>query len=438
MVELRRTGFNARPGRTFIVHLDEETVITEPHLLLLADYLSRDPRPISQGPILYPLEWEQTPWICRAIESTRPFGCSECARVMKHPPPPHLHGSNLVIDESIENQVEWDFGTLDGQPFIAEDLLFGLRAFSMLGKEAFGWHGATAIEQPPLSLYWAVQQRLRWVTGALQGLRAMRVKPEFATMGRTRKLKLSLSVYSRIATYSLGFPVGLTGLVFLFHPIPENPSLSSPLFGLRLFLLLSALAWIVSYQIGMHRNLRYQEMPGWRRAQHHLVMLVLTPIVGLCETAGPYVALVRWLVGARTVQWTPTPKLSDRPAQPESVPAPGVTAIPLPVAGMPAWLRPVAGALAVRVRRPPRSPLVTTGRALIGAGVAITLFLGYEFGGTNLAYDRSQQSLLVDFKQHVSLAAGRTKVDGTAVALLSIPRLGSTQVRGPGHQPSGP
>jgi hypothetical protein len=35
--------------------------------------------------------------------------------------PLHLHGSNLVVEEEFENQIGWDFGTLDGQPFIAED-----------------------------------------------------------------------------------------------------------------------------------------------------------------------------------------------------------------------------------------------------------------------------------------------------------------------------
>ena len=315
LVERRREGWNSRDGRTFIVHFDEETLVTEGHLLVLVDYLTTAPRLISQGPIVYPLEWKNTPWICRALESTRPFGCSECARVMDNPPPPHLHGSNLVVDERAENAVGWDFGTLEGQPFVAEDLLFGLRAFSVLGREAFGWHGATMMEQPPLSLHWAVQQRLRWVTGALQGLRAMRTRTEYDGIAARDQRRLSTSIRYRIATYALGFPVGFAGLYFLIHPAAAETQWGS-LVGLwRGLILLSAAGWVVSYQIGIARNLRYQVMTRADRLKHAGVMLLLTPIAGLCETVGPFVALLRWLFGARRASWTPTPKLSDRRAR---------------------------------------------------------------------------------------------------------------------------
>ena len=318
MVEKRRAGWNHRDGLTFIVHFDEETLVTESHLLVLIDYLSGAPRPVSQGPIVYPLEWSKTPWICRALESTRPFGCSECARVMENPPPPHLHGSNLVVEEQAENAIGWDFGTLEGQPFIAEDLLFGLRAFSVLGRDAFGWHGATMLEQPPLSLHWAIQQRLRWVTGALQGLRAMTTRPEYDGISRTEKRRLFGSIAFRIGTYSLGFPVGFAGLYFLVHPVTTSEQWGS-LFGLwRGLIIFSAVAWVVSYQIGMARNLRYQAVSRRTRIQHSLVMLVMTPVAGLCETVGPFIALLRWMFGARRASWTPTPKLSERRLRPDS------------------------------------------------------------------------------------------------------------------------
>ncbi|MBV8087383.1 MAG: sortase, partial [Chloroflexi bacterium] len=446
MVDLRRSGFNHRPGRTFVVHFDEETVITEPHLLLLVDYLATTPRPLSQGPILYPLEWAKSPWICRAMEATRPFGCSECAEVMKHPPPPHLHGSNLVVDEDVEDRIGWDFGTVDGQAFIAEDLLFGMRAYALYGDEAFGWHGASVLEQPPLSLYWAIQQRVRWVLGALQGLRALRIKPEFDDIPKRRRISLGLSVYARIATYALGFPIGLVGLLFVVHPEAVS-NVASPMFALRVALLLSAVAWIVSYQIGMHRNLRYQRLPWYRQAGQHVVMLVLTPVVGLCETSGPYVALVRWLLGRRRASWTPTPKLADQPArvirrEPVDIPR----WIPVP-AGAAVASRSIGGGQPTR--RPARNSMFTIGLGLVGVATAIALWVGYEFGGTAVLYDRSQQVLLLDFQQNVAASAGTIPSDGAAMAILSIPRLDATEVvvqgtspadleQGPGHYMSSP
>ena len=464
LVELRRDGFNTKDRRTFIVHFDEETVMTEPHVMILVDYLTRDPKPISQGPILYPLEWNNAPRLCQAIESTRPFGCSECARVMQNPPPPHLHGSNLVVDEAVENRVGWDFGTIDGEPFIAEDLLFGLRAYALLGEGAFGWHGATALEQPPLSLFWAVQQRMRWVLGALQGLRAMWIKRDYDGMPRMKKLRLSLSVYSRIATYSLGFPVGLTGLVFVFHPLANAPATTSPFFLLRLGLLASAVAWFASYQIGVWRNLQYQAMPWYERAAHHAGMLVITPIVGLCETVGPFVALVRWLFGSRAARWTPTPKLAD-------IQAPASTrereTAPADAAPIPAWVFTVplssaekAEAKRIRAsapptqRRPaPRGPAFATARVLTAAGLAVGLFMAFEFLGTGLLFSRSQDALLTTFKENIvngtASDSHAAPAEGDPVALIRVPRIGMDRVvvdgtspvdlkSGPGHFRSSP
>ena len=65
--------------------------------------------------------------------------------------PLHLHGSNLSVEEELENRVGWDIGLLDGAPFVAEDYMFGMDAFLQEGREAFGWHGCVALEQPPLA-----------------------------------------------------------------------------------------------------------------------------------------------------------------------------------------------------------------------------------------------------------------------------------------------
>jgi hypothetical protein len=334
MVERRLEGWNRKPGRTFIVHLDEETQVTEDHTLVLVDYLSGAPAPVSQGPILYPKEWDKAPWLCRAMESLRPFGCSECARVMSNPPPPHLHGSNLVVDEDVENRIGWDFGTIEGQAYIAEDLLFGLRAYSLLGREGFGWHGATMLEQPPLSVYWAVQQRMRWVLGALQGWQALGQRDDLLSIPIKERTRLRRAVGFRVATYALGFPVGFAGLFFLLHPAVRQSALLSPLGAWRLFIMAAGVGWVLSYQIGLARNLRYQKVNLFNRIRQHLTLLILTPVTGLFETAGPFLALTRWLVGAREARWTPTPKTTDAPT---AVVAP---ALPRADAGL---LAPVAG-----------------------------------------------------------------------------------------------
>ena len=59
-------------------------------------------------------------------------------------------------------------------------------------------------------------------------------------------------------------------------------------------LLLACAAFVAydlyTYQIGIARNLRYQVTTRQERAKHALTMLIMTPIAGLCETVGPFIA----------------------------------------------------------------------------------------------------------------------------------------------------
>src|SRR6266516_1747306 len=96
MVQLRRRGFNCKPGRTFIVHYDEESVMEPGELRKLFHYLAATPKQLSEGPIYYPLEYNDASMICRSMEASRPIGCFECRKVMESGIPLHLHGSNLV------------------------------------------------------------------------------------------------------------------------------------------------------------------------------------------------------------------------------------------------------------------------------------------------------------------------------------------------------
>ena len=113
----------------------------------------------------------------------------------------------------------------------------------------------------------------------------------------------------------------------------------------------------------------------------------------------------------------------------------------------------------MRIRR----AVVALGRACIGSGVLILLFVGYQLWGTGLAEARSQERLRSDFLDE--LAAAPTAEDppdaaaappppppplpGDAVALLRIPKIGLEKTvvegvgvealkEGPGHYPSTP
>jgi hypothetical protein len=105
LVEMRRHGLNRKPGQTFIVHYDEESVMEPDELRRLILYLATTDKKLMEGPIYYPLEYLEASVLCRAMEANRPIGCFECRDVMEKGIPLHLHGSNLVIDEALENNL---------------------------------------------------------------------------------------------------------------------------------------------------------------------------------------------------------------------------------------------------------------------------------------------------------------------------------------------
>jgi hypothetical protein len=262
MVELRRRGFNHKAGRTFIVHFDEESV-------------------------------------------------------MEDGTPLHLHGSNLVVDEDVESALGWDIGTLDGQPLVAEDYVFGVRAHLRYGPHIFGWHGSIMLEQPPFTLNSAFKQRYRWIVGVLQGMAMMQRMPAFHRLPQKRRLHLVWATRYRILAFVLGFSMGACSLFYLLYlaqvvflgetylPLPW------PMMG---WLVCVSFLWLNSLLIGAwynlsgawHLSLRQRWIEGMR-------VLCMAPVAGVLESGAGFWAVVQWLVGNRKACWQPTPKtLHDR------------------------------------------------------------------------------------------------------------------------------
>ncbi len=320
MVELRRRGFNSKPGRTYIVHYDEESVMEPAELRKLIHYLTTTPKPLSEGPIYYPLEYGDASALCRAMEANRPIGCFECRTLMEHGTPLHLHGSNLVVDEDLENALGWDIGTLDGQPLVAEDYVFGVQAYLRYGPQIFGWHGSVMLEQPPFSLRSAFRQRCRWITGVLQGMAIMRRMPEFHHLpGRTR-LRLVWATRYRILTFALGLPTGAASLLYLFYQLglllSGQSALPLPL-PLMCWLVFVGFLWLNSMLIGAWYNLVHAgQVPRQRRRLEVLRVLTLAPFAGVVESSAGFWAAARWLAGKRRAFWYPTPKIIRRRGEP--------------------------------------------------------------------------------------------------------------------------
>ncbi|MEM3160919.1 MAG: glycosyltransferase family 2 protein, partial [Nitrososphaera sp.] len=159
----RRTGENTRDY--WIFHMDDESYVTTQTILALLKSIEGGKEIASEGPIFYPLKFEDASRITALAESIRPFTCYDCVSQMTNPPPLHIHGSNLLVRSDVEDEIEWQFG-----PTLAEDQMFGYKVFEKYGPESMGWHGGILLEQPPLNIRDHFFQRRRWVFGTLQNL----------------------------------------------------------------------------------------------------------------------------------------------------------------------------------------------------------------------------------------------------------------------------
>lgn len=308
MVELHRKA----PSDAYVVHYDEESVLTADNLARLVRNLLKTPMGISEGSISYPLEWEASHLVCRTMESSRPFGCHECYLVMTNPAPLHLHGSNLVVQERLENKIGWDIGRLEDKPLIAEDLVFGLMFYLKFGRKAFGWHGVEMLEQPPFTPKSAYKQRERWVMGALQGVAHVRSLPGWNYLSLYERLKIQLIIRLRIFTYAIGMPVSFCSLLLLSFYIGYDVTAwligGTPISNLTLEAIPGLVMWLGSNQLGLWQNLRYTRMNRRQKLVEHIKVLITTPFSGLFDTTGPLVAVIKWSFGVRGIKWVPTAK----------------------------------------------------------------------------------------------------------------------------------
>ncbi len=318
MVEHRRAGWGRRPGKTYVLHFDEESVIEPGEMRKLLRLLATSDKKILEGPIYYPLEYTGTSVLCRAMEANRPIGCFECRTVMESGMPLHLHGSNLVVEEEFENQLGWDFGTLDGQPFIAEDYVFGMLAFLNGGRQAFGWHGTVMLEQPPFSYRSAFKQRQRWIAGVLQGQQMLLRMEQFRCLPAWLRLRVLWGTRFRVLSFAMGAPVG--ALFFGYLVLVASGVLPSGLTGkvapplpipMMAWLFLVGFMWLAAVFIGGWLNVAHARVSLLTRLAEIGKVMTVAPVAGVFESMAGLWAVVCWACGHRQVSWQPTPKTKD-------------------------------------------------------------------------------------------------------------------------------
>lgn len=294
----------------YIVHYDEESVITPKNLLNLQNELNKaydNNIDITCGCIYYPLEYKKASLFSRAMESNRAFIEPECAIGCLSSIPKQGHGSNMVVRAYTECKAGWDIGLSGGHAIISEDIFFLIKLKSFGAN--FGWHGIPMIEQPAFTLDQSLKQRYRWVFGSLQSASEVHKLDGWAKLNYWEKFNLREAIVLRCISYGLGFVIGSISLLLNIYTLIILAVYNSIEMNLTVMSTLMLAMWLGAYQYGVYMNLKHGNFSLLYKIREHLAIGILSPFIGLTETYPAFRALVDWWIfQKRTVEWNPTIK----------------------------------------------------------------------------------------------------------------------------------
>ncbi|XP_057336045.1 beta-1,4-mannosyltransferase egh-like [Microplitis mediator] len=155
-------GVNKLADHDWIVHLDEETLLTENSIHGILNFVLDGKHPFGQGLITYANETVVN-WITTVADSVRvadDMGKLRFQFFMFHRPLFSMKGSYVVTQAGVEKRVSFDNG-LDSS--IAEVCFFALKADSL--GYTFNFIEGEMWEKSPFTISDFIQQRIRWHHG---------------------------------------------------------------------------------------------------------------------------------------------------------------------------------------------------------------------------------------------------------------------------------
>lgn len=197
---------NKLSSNDWIVHLDEETMLTKDSLYGVLDFIASDKGDIGQGPISYANATHIPCW---------PTTMADCIRLafdyaifrfqfsVLNRPVFGFKGSFMVMRHRVEKTIGFDLGPKGS---IAEDCFFALKAWSRGYK--FEFIQGEMKENSPFTIMDYIRQRRRWFVGQLYTVLSRDI-----TLGY--KLGIMLSI-----TCSILVPFSLSNIAFNFlYPV---------------------------------------------------------------------------------------------------------------------------------------------------------------------------------------------------------------------------
>lgn len=196
------------PG-DWIVHLDEETILTEEAAIGIINFAGSGVYSFGQGVIIYG-KGKIINWITTLADSVRvgvDYGYLRFSLGVLHRPIFSWKGSFIVADAEAEKTISFDHGP---ESSIAEDCFFACMAYSK--GYSFGFVEGEMIEQSTFTFSDFIQQRRRWIHGILLTAVSKRIPLRY----RIGPALMSIS--------SSTMPLTLIMiLINIFWPVPKTP-----------------------------------------------------------------------------------------------------------------------------------------------------------------------------------------------------------------------
>ncbi|XP_040172416.1 beta-1,4-mannosyltransferase egh [Anopheles arabiensis] len=197
---------NVLNNNDWVVHLDEETLLTENSVRGIINFVLDGKHPFGQGLITYANE-NVVNWLTTLADSFRvsdDMGKLRLQFKMFHKPYFSWKGSYVVTQVHAEKAVSFDNG-IDGS--VAEDCFFAMRAFAQ--GYTFNFIEGEMYEKSPFTLTDFLQQRKRWLQGILLVVRSTEIPLR-------NKVLLGISLCSWIT-----MPLSTSNMIFAaIYPIP--------------------------------------------------------------------------------------------------------------------------------------------------------------------------------------------------------------------------
>ncbi|XP_064607717.1 beta-1,4-mannosyltransferase egh-like [Liolophura sinensis] len=217
-------GVNMLNDDDWIVHLDEETLLTKNSAIGIFNFVTEGSHHFGQGVITYG-SGHVVNWVTTLIDSVRvaiDYGALRFCFKVFHKPIFNWKGSFNVSNVAAERRVNYDHGP---EASIAEDCYFGILASSM--GYSFGFVEGEMNEQSTFTFVDFMRQRRRWAQGIYLAWKSCPVQHQYKAGIFFLVVAMHLMPLSAVALLlSLTCPVplslpsklvfGFLGAVFLF------------------------------------------------------------------------------------------------------------------------------------------------------------------------------------------------------------------------------